>query len=122
MIEFTAIHHLIIVVFVIGYTAIALEYYFKVNKTASATLMAVASWILLFVHQKGFSEYTLTQIDTHLGAISQIIFFLMTAMTLVELIDSHKGFNNEDVIYLIFADRFCDGDTSNNTIGDSLQM
>ena len=34
--------------------------------------------------------------------------------------DSHKGFNNEDVIYLIFADRFCDGDTTNNTIGDSL--
>ncbi len=34
--------------------------------------------------------------------------------------NEHKGFSNEDVIYLIFADRFCDGNISNNTIGDSL--
>ncbi len=92
MVEFTLIHHLIIFVFVIGYSAIAFEYYLKVNKTASATLMAVVTWVLLFIHQKGFTEYTLSQINFHLGEISQIIFFLMTAMTLVELIDSHKGF------------------------------
>jgi glycosidase len=35
---------------------------------------------------------------------------------------AHMGFNNEDVIYLIFADRFCDGNPSNNTIGDSLDQ
>ena len=34
--------------------------------------------------------------------------------------EDHKGFSNEDVVYLIFADRFCDGNPSNNTIGDSL--
>lgn len=34
--------------------------------------------------------------------------------------EDHKGFSNEDVIYLIFADRFCDGNPDNNTIGDSL--
>ncbi|MDH3268240.1 MAG: alpha-amylase family glycosyl hydrolase, partial [Ignavibacteria bacterium] len=34
--------------------------------------------------------------------------------------DGHRGFSNEDVIYLIFADRFCDGNPANNTIGDSL--
>jgi glycosidase len=34
--------------------------------------------------------------------------------------EDHKGFSNEDVIYLIFTDRFCDGNTDNNTIGDSL--
>jgi neopullulanase len=34
--------------------------------------------------------------------------------------DKHNGFSNEDVIYLIFADRFCDGNAANNTIGDSL--
>lgn len=34
--------------------------------------------------------------------------------------EDHKGFSNEDVIYLIFADRFCDGNPGNNTIGDSL--
>lgn len=36
--------------------------------------------------------------------------------------DVHRGFSNEDVIYLIFADRFCDGNPSNNTIGDSLDQ
>jgi glycosidase len=34
--------------------------------------------------------------------------------------NEHKGFNNQDIVYLIFADRFCDGNPSNNTIGDSL--
>ncbi|MCZ6703907.1 MAG: cyclomaltodextrinase N-terminal domain-containing protein, partial [Ignavibacteria bacterium] len=34
--------------------------------------------------------------------------------------EDHNGFSNEDVIYLIFADRFCDGNPDNNTIGDSL--
>jgi len=34
--------------------------------------------------------------------------------------EDHNGFSNEDVIYLIFADRFCDGNLENNTIGDSL--
>ncbi|MGB5287550.1 MAG: cyclomaltodextrinase N-terminal domain-containing protein, partial [Ignavibacteriaceae bacterium] len=34
----------------------------------------------------------------------------------------HQGFSNEDVIYLIFADRFCDGNPLNNTIGDSLDQ
>ncbi|HEY6626974.1 MAG TPA: alpha-amylase family glycosyl hydrolase, partial [Ignavibacteriaceae bacterium] len=38
------------------------------------------------------------------------------------LTDKHQGFSNEDVIYLIFADRFCDGNPTNNTIGDSLDQ
>ncbi|MFI5237967.1 MAG: alpha-amylase family glycosyl hydrolase, partial [Ignavibacteriales bacterium] len=36
--------------------------------------------------------------------------------------NDHRGFSNEDVIYLIFADRFCDGNPNNNTIGDSLDQ
>ena len=36
--------------------------------------------------------------------------------------EEHQGFSNEDVIYLIFADRFCDGNPANNTIGDSLDQ
>ena len=36
--------------------------------------------------------------------------------------DEHRGFSNEDVVYLIFADRFCDGNSTNNTIGDSLDQ
>lgn len=37
-------------------------------------------------------------------------------------LDKHRGFSNEDVIYLIFADRFCDGNPDNNTIDDSLDQ
>jgi len=36
--------------------------------------------------------------------------------------DKHQGFGNQDVVYLIFADRFCDGNPSNNSIGDSLDQ
>jgi glycosidase len=36
--------------------------------------------------------------------------------------DKHQGFSNEDVVYLIFADRFCDGNAANNTLGDSLDQ
>jgi neopullulanase len=36
--------------------------------------------------------------------------------------DEHRGFSNEDVIYLIFADRFCDGNPANNATGDSLDQ
>ena len=43
------INNLIILVFVIGYLAVALECYIKINKTASAILMAVFTWILLYI-------------------------------------------------------------------------
>lgn len=103
---------LMIVVFVLGYTAIALEHPLKVNKTASALLLGVVLWTLLIfggqsilVDASGFKAYlehvaggTFTDwishhtLLHHLGEISEIIFFLLGAMTIVELIDSHEGF------------------------------
>ncbi|OGN66029.1 MAG: sodium:proton antiporter [Chlamydiae bacterium RIFCSPLOWO2_01_FULL_28_7] len=85
------INNLIILVFVIGYLAVALECYIKINKTASAILMAVFTWILLYI-KKDSIEFHDHLIDLHIGDASQIIFFLLGAMTLVELIDSHQGF------------------------------
>ena len=81
--------NLIFATFVIGYLAIIFEYYIKVNKTASAILMAVGSWCLLII---GKHLGNGVEVETYLGQASQIIFFLLGAMTLVELIDSHNGF------------------------------
>jgi NhaD family Na+/H+ antiporter len=78
----------IIITFVIGYIAIILEARIKVNKTASALLMAVLTWMFIFLFEAGGSEHLAESV----GDVSQIIFFLLGAMALVELIDSHKGF------------------------------
>ncbi len=86
------------IAFIIGYLAIIFEYYIKVNKTASALLMAVITWVILFSDQS--NVITLSVLDEHVGNASQIIFFLLGAMTLVELIDTHRGFKViTDVIF-----------------------
>lgn len=87
-----ATHYGMITIFVIGYTAIIFEYYLKVNKTAVATVMAVGTWFLLFIRPPVGPEPGLSLLNEHLGSVSQIVFFLLGAMTLVELIDAHKGF------------------------------
>lgn len=110
----------IIVVFVLGYLAIALEHPIKINKTASALVTAVVCWTIFavsgspdtllastkyadFMHELGEKaaamtageihiEYVVEQLEHHLAEISQILFFLMGAMTIVELVDAHHGF------------------------------
>jgi NhaD family Na+/H+ antiporter len=83
---------LILIVFFIGYSAIILEYYIKINKSASALFIAVGCWVVYFVSSKYALREDLAQLSHHVGSVSQIIFFLMGAMALVELVDSHKGF------------------------------
>jgi NhaD family Na+/H+ antiporter len=84
--------NLIVTIFIVGYLAIIFEYYIKVNKTASALLMAVFTWILLFIGKGGWQGFAKGEIQDHITDASQIIFFLIGAMTLIELIDSHNGF------------------------------
>jgi Na+/H+ antiporter NhaD/arsenite permease-like protein len=91
--------------FVFGYLCIALEHPLKIDKAASAILTAVICWTLLVFG----ADSILPMIDSatassasghgisgelrhHLGEISEILFFLMGAMTIVELIDAHEGF------------------------------
>jgi len=84
---------LLIAIFCLGYLAIIFEFVVRVNKTAVSLLLAVLCWLVYFfgdVRPPLESENTL--ID-HLGRVSEILFFLLGAMTLVELIDSHKGFH-----------------------------
>lgn len=82
---------LIIIVFVIGYAAIAFEHNLKVSKTASALLTGVIVWTI-YVLMKGDTHTVSHSLMEHLGDISSILFFLMGAMTIVELIDSYNGF------------------------------
>ena len=111
---------LIIIIFVVGYFAIALEHPIKINKTASALLTAVICWTIFtvsgatetqlssqkyldFIHELGEKaallsagelhlEFVEEQLGHHLNEIAQILFFLMGAMTIVELVDAHHGF------------------------------
>jgi len=82
----------IVLVFAIGYIAIILEYYIKVNKTAVALLIAVLCWTIYLICSVAPVESDIKQLGHHVSNVSQIIFFLMGAMTLVELVDSHRGF------------------------------
>lgn len=81
----------IIVVFIIGYLAIALEHSIKINKAATALLTGVVCWTL-YVFASSDTHLISEQLTEHLGEIAGILFFLMGAMTIVELIDAHDGF------------------------------
>lgn len=83
----------ILLVFVIGYLAIAFEFTIKVNKTAVALAIAVLGWMIYFLWSANPISQSLSELSDNLSDVSQIIFFILGAMTIVELIDSHKGFN-----------------------------
>lgn len=100
---------MIVTVFVIGYAFIATESLTKINKAAIALLMLVGCWTLYmcdpsqflqlmhpdFVatdHQQMMDKIT-TIIQEHLGDTSTTLFFLMGAMTIVEIVDQNGGFN-----------------------------
>ncbi len=83
---------LIVILFVIGYVAIALEHPIKINKTASALLTGVLCWTLYALSSPGEIHHIGEQLGEHLSEISSILFFLMGAMTIVELVDAYQGF------------------------------
>ncbi len=80
------------IIFIIGYAAISLEHPLRINKTASAVLLAVVCWILYIMSGSTDHESVLHELSEHLAGIAGILFFLMAAMTIVELVDTHKGF------------------------------
>jgi Na+/H+ antiporter NhaD/arsenite permease-like protein len=127
---------IIVAVFCLGYLAIALEHKISINKTASALLTGVFCWTLFalsdppervltshvyhaFVghlessHPSGdlFRAFVTSELSHHLATISEILFFLLGAMTIVELIDAHHGFrtitdriktrNPKDLLWII---------------------
>jgi Na+/H+ antiporter NhaD/arsenite permease-like protein len=81
---------LLVAIFVLGYLAIVFEHPLGLNKAASALLAGVLCWTAYVV--TGSSHAVNEQLLHHLGELSQILFFLLGAMTIVELIDAHDGF------------------------------
>ena len=95
----------IVTVFVIGYLFIALEHVTKVNKAAVALLMFVATWTIFMLggpaeyfpnfvgNHEELVQHVSKVIEEHLGETGTTLFFLMGAMTIVELVDQNGGFN-----------------------------
>lgn len=81
-----------VIIFVLGYLAIALEHPLRINKAAPALLTGVICWLLYFLHAHSAAEANEVLLH-HLGDIASILFFLLGAMTIVELIDSYNGFD-----------------------------
>ena len=98
----TALTSTILIVFCIGYFFIAIESVTKINKAAVALLMLVATWSLFMLNPAGYlpaargdqtASVVSEVIERHLGSTSATLFFLMGAMTIVELVDQNGGFN-----------------------------
>ena len=92
----------IVIVFCIGYFFIAIESVTKINKAAIALLMLVATWTLFMLDPASYlpravggqmASVVNEAIEHHLGSTSTTLFFLMGAMTIVELVDQNGGFN-----------------------------
>ncbi len=84
---------LIIIAFIIGYLFITIENKIHVNKAAIAILTGAICWTIYVLQTSSSPETVVSQLVEHVGSISQIIFFLIGAMTIVELIDSYHGFD-----------------------------
>ena len=84
---------ILIIIFTLGYLAITLEHTIKINKSATALITAVLCWTLIISNASN-KELIIEQLSHHLSSISEIVFFLLGAMTIVEIIDAHDGFQN----------------------------
>lgn len=86
------IYIIMLVVFILGYIAIALEHPIKVDKAASALIIGALGWAL-FAFSGMETHHISEELKHHLVDIAEILFFLLGAMTIVELIDVHEGFS-----------------------------
>ncbi|MBN8823589.1 MULTISPECIES: sodium:proton antiporter NhaD [unclassified Spirosoma] len=82
---------LLILLFVTGYSLITLEHSIRLNKTATALITGIICWTA-YALMSDNKELVGEQLSNHLSTISEILFFLLGAMTVVELIDAHDGF------------------------------
>jgi Na+/H+ antiporter NhaD/arsenite permease-like protein len=81
----------IVFIFIVAYAAIALEHPIKINKSASALVGAGLLWTVYAV-LGGDHTLIAKQLDESVASTAQIVFFLIGAMTIVEVIDAHNGF------------------------------
>ena len=81
----------LVIIFVLAYACIALEHPLKVNKTASALIGAGLLWTI-YAMLGGDHHVISENLRESLASTAQIVFFLMGAMTIVEVVDAHNGF------------------------------
>jgi Na+/H+ antiporter NhaD/arsenite permease-like protein len=84
---------LLLSTFIVGYLLITLEHAIHINKAAIALITAVLCWTILVLNPSS-KDAALSAIGHHLSGVAEIVFFLLGAMTIVELIDAHDGFQN----------------------------
>lgn len=86
---------LITAFFIIGYLCIIFEHHLKIDKAVSALITGVACWVVIALNQNSIeaSDHLVLELSHVLGEIAAILFFLIGAMTIVELIDLHQGFH-----------------------------
>ncbi|WP_128544422.1 sodium:proton antiporter NhaD [Larkinella soli] len=82
---------LLIILFFLGYLLITLEHTIRLNKAATALLTGVLAWTVYRLYSPAH-EPVVEELTHHLAQIAEIAFFLLGAMTIVELIDAHNGF------------------------------
>lgn len=87
-------HHafLVLAIFLIGYLSIIIEEVIKLNKAATALLMGISCWIVLFLEPAESVEKHLYIFSFQMFKVSQILFFLIGGLTIVEIINAHQGF------------------------------
>ena len=83
---------LMVLVFLIGYGGIIFEHQLHVNKGTFAILLAGILWSMYYIGIAPEHHEALHHLEEHLAEVSQIVFFLIGAMTIVELIDGHGSF------------------------------
>ena len=81
----------LVIIFILAYASIALENPLKVNKSASALIGAGLLWTI-YALSTGDHHLVAENLTESVAATAQIVFFLMGAMTIVEVVDAHNGF------------------------------
>jgi Na+/H+ antiporter NhaD/arsenite permease-like protein len=81
----------LLITFFLGYLLIVFEHPLGINKTASSLLTGILCWVIVGTNLPD-KTVVLGELSHHLSGISEILFFLLGAMTIVEVIDSHSGF------------------------------
>jgi len=83
----------LVFIFIIGYLLITLEHAIHINKSAIALITAVLCWTILVMNPAN-KDAVIGSLGHHFSGVAEIVFFLLGAMTIVELIDAHDGFQN----------------------------
>jgi Na+/H+ antiporter NhaD/arsenite permease-like protein len=77
---------------ILGYLSIVLESPIRINKTITAILTGTICWVVIAIYNQDNQHFVTEKLMEYFGEISGLLIFLMGAMTIVELIDLHKGF------------------------------